>query len=386
MEAKIVVDRKRLEQKLAVLKKLAGRKTSLEILDCVFLAITDDNQLLMQATDLETAYMTQIQGIETEADENPYRGKPTRHYRIPVTMPNRMCIPVAKLMAAVKAVPKKQKAISIEVLENCWHRINGTISMVGMDPDDFPDIPDMQYGVYHKVFDVDNLDQVLCVAGNKDDRRAHIMGALLNFRTGEMVKTDGSRLHVSKMGTAPYDNTLVPGPGLQFLTVKGVKEHIGNVRVAGKYIFVNLDDDSYVAIRLLEGQYPLYEEIVNTRDRDITGHIMALGKKDLMETIKEAMAITSDNYPAVILNLNGEVNVKSHNPNIGEFLKTVPGRIKYVGEPVEVAFHPGYILAALDQIPSDETFGIQITQDNEGPCIFGSETVGFKAAIMPMRL
>lgn len=390
MENKIIettVNRKELETQLAIHNKVTSGYSALAICSTVHMALTSTS-VIMRSTDLETVYWNALSVTGQEGIENK------RFYVYPDAA--QTCIPISSFMKAVKAIPKKTETVKLEMIydiEDYEHpsefRINGTITVVTMNPDDFPTTPRLPDGSWHLYYDVltaENISQVKAVKGHADDHRPHIIGALFNFRDGELVKTDGSRLHISTIGTAPYDSVLVPMKSLNILLHNGLKKKIGMLRVSKNNMFIKLGDDAYLCSRLLDGEFPEYHSII---DREACGYLVTSDSDLITDLIKEAKAITADHYKAILFNLNSHITVNSTNPDIGDFSKTLDPTEPawYLGPELEIAYNPGYLLEAIAQLPADQqTLSMKITSGGVGPCVIESLDRTFRAAVMPMQL
>ena len=381
----ITANKKSLVNKLTVIKKIAGKKSNLHITQNVLITI-GNGRVMFQATDLENGYVS-VMG------ENPYK-----LYDVPGET---VLTPVANLLKAVKAVPKKQETVSLEVVtENGgppYLLVNGTISIVACgNPDDFPELPKFPHKslAYPKYWDQDNtrgydiltknnLSQVSGVNGAADEKRAYITGMFFDFENMNLVSTDGNRLHVSDMPNnngLPYDeNILVPKSFIGLLLDAKLKNQIGNFTYDGnRYVFVEIDN-GYVYTRILEGEYPDYVEFM--KDIDRTDNILAVSDKaELVETIKEANAITNQEYKGIVINLNAKCQITSVNPEIGEFKKLVKD-FTYAGDDLKICLTPEHLLHAFE-CTNDKGANVYFRSEDHSVFITSADET-FTAAVMP---
>ena len=367
----IEISKKELSNELAVMKKVTNGRHNLPV--CGNAAITILHQaVIFQATNLETAYVSTLGGY---CNVNS-------HY----DPANSITIPISNFMKAVKAVPKKQDAVSIAILYDPegfpWGlKINDTISIVGMSFDNFPMLPKMPQTVTgYSVLSQGNLSKVSVINGAAGERRAHIRGLYLDFKNGQIVSTDGHRLNMAAMPeTAPYDNVLMPKSAANLLLCPQLKNSIGNLMIGKQDVFVRTGN-GYITSRILEGQFPdylnlfrfaAYENILSVSD-----------KTELVETIKEAGAILDQEYWQIGISLNAKCEITAVNPNIGEFSKLVKD-FTYAGETFKAYFNPGFILDALNCL--DEKGANLYFRDKEHPVIIQAPDENFQAIIMPSR-
>ena len=160
-----------------------------------------------------------------------------------------------------------------------------------MNPDDFPDAPVVEDTTFLEI-DSYTLKRMIersnIVTGASDDKRAHIIGVYFqkihdeNNKKVRMVSTDGSRLilmdgsYEGDIELKEGDGILIPKKGLheinKFLDTEGV------VRVGIKENhFVLKKEKEIIIVRLLEGAFPNYEQIVVKEN----GHIIPLNKQKI---------------------------------------------------------------------------------------------------------
>ena len=144
--------------------------------------------------------------------------------------------------------------------------------------------------------------------------------------------------------------------------------------------FIVKKDNETIIIRLLEGDFPQYEAIIEKGD----GHVLNLEKKLFMQMLRRMSILSSDSYKGVIFNFEDDkLNITSTNPDIGESREDLP--IKFSGEPIQVAFNPKFFIDTLNMIDEDSV--VLSIVDEERPCIVeGSDDKNYISVIMPMRL
>lgn len=363
---------------VAVLSKvqgLAGRKTNLAITTNVLIQSTQGG-LLIKATDLETGF----EGI----------------FPASIEAKGQIAINGRKLYEIVREFPDDQ--IQFAEMENHWIKIgndNVEFNLVGMNPEDFPEIPKIEDGpflemdmhVFHQM-----IDKSIFIGGAADDRRAHITGIYLETLYTEaghlfrMVSTDGSRL--SKVDH-PFDSdpfipvgngVLVPKKGLS--EVVKFLEQEGTVRIGLKdNNFVVKKESETIIIRMLEGDFPEYKDIIQKGDHP---NEIKLDRQLFLMMLKRMSILSSDDYRSVIFTFaDDSLNITSTNPEIGESKETM--NIAFTGEKIEVAFNPKFFIETLNVI--DEESAVLYIEDSEKPCMIqGQSSDRFLTVIMPMRI
>lgn len=235
------------------------------------------------------------------------------------------------------------------------------------------------------------IERSVIVSGASDDKRAHIIGVYFqkinekNKKLVRMVSTDGSRLmlmdgaYEGDIELKEGDGILIPKKGLheinKFLDAEGV------VRVGIKdNHFVLKKEKETIIVRLLEGAFPNYEQIVVKEN----GHIIPLNKQKFSMMLKRMSILSSDDYKAAIFNFEKDsIIISASNPDIGESKEDMP--IEFDGESLTIAFNPKYFIDTLNVIDSEEVIIFLVNE--EKPClIFDKDDDSFISAIMPMRI
>lgn len=373
---------------LTIGNKLKGG--NLSICNGVVITFGHNGNTTFQMTDLQTSYV-KILGISNHF----------KMYNNPVNDSNSVIVSKSALIKAVKAIPKRVTETSLELLYDddgsIWGlRVNDTISMVKAGVvDDFPMTPKYPFKSLVaepgargcNVLTVQALQKTACVGTAADERRAHIIGILLDFEKGRMVSTDGSRLHVHKMPKANYPDTIIEKKFVSLFLTKQLKNTFekhgkvlsGGVVVKDNNLFVDVGN-GYICHRILEGSFPEIDGIINVE----VAHVLAMSDKtSFVDDIKEAMAILSVDYRGIILTLNKKVTIEATNPDIGEFKKHYACEFTYAGEKLKSAYNPGYLLAALGCI-DDKGANLEFVNEDSFLYIEQADRE-FLAAVMPMR-
>ena len=140
---------------LSKVQGLTGRKTNLAITTNVLINATSSG-IVIKATDLETGF--------------------EGHYPADVEKEGELALNARKLFEIVKVFP--EDAIHINEVENNWIEIGNEkveYHLVGMNPDEFPDIPNaddaqfisMDMAVLSKM-----IEKTVIIGGASDDKRA----------------------------------------------------------------------------------------------------------------------------------------------------------------------------------------------------------------------
>jgi len=200
-----------------------------------------------------------------------------------------------------------------------------------------------------------------------------------------MVSTDGSRLSkVDYVFDEAYEfktgpGVLVPKKGLndigKFITapgsiILGVKQN---------HFTVRMENEAFI-IRLFEGEFPKYDDIIKKYD----GHEIKMDRQLFLMMLKRMSILSSDSYKGVVFNLSEDrLEITTTNPDLGESKEDM--NIEYQGDPQKVAFNPRFFIETLNVIEEENI--ILTIKDEEKPCFLEpEEDKRFLSVMMAMRL
>ena len=372
---KFTVNKNEILQVLSKVQGLAGRKTNLAITTNVLITAAGSG-IIIRATDLETGF----EGLFPAAVEQ--EGSVAIHAR--------------KLFEIVRDFPSDD--IHISEVENHWVEIgnkNVEYHLVGMNPEDFPELPQFDDMTF---FDIDAaalnrmIERTVFVSGASDDKRAHIVGLYLeaieqqNQKLLRFVSTDGSRLSKADHDCGqdvqlPFaESVLVPKKGMVEVAKFLEPEQVVQLGLQDNNLVVKKENETII-VRLLEGEFPEYQDIIKTREntKNIT-----MERQMFLMMLKRMSILSTDEYRSVIFHfVSDKLLITSTNPDIGESKEDMV--IEFKADPIEVAFNPRFFIEALNVIDS-ETVLLDIV-DDEKPCmLYGEAEPGFITVIMPMRI
>ncbi len=353
---------------------LTGRTTNLAITRNVLVRASED-AISVTATDLETGF------------EGKYPAK--------VAEEGIMAIHSRKFYEIVRDFPSED--INVQEKDNRWVEIgndNVQYNIVCADPDDFPetsfagDVPSFEMEAYalKKM-----IERNLMIASDPNDGRAHMSSSYFEKIFDEqvnkirLVSTDGSRLAMAEyimdkdQALPPESGVLIPkkelGEVIKFLDSDDpVYVGIESNR------FVIKKDNETIIVRLVEGEFPVYDPILNPEIKSV----FRTNREKFLMMLKRMSILSSQDYKSAIFRFeNNRLKVTTTNPEIGESKEEID--IEFDGEPIELSFNPRFFIESLNAI-EDEKIIAKIA-DHEKPCLIeGDSDKTFLSAIMPMRI
>ena len=371
---KATINKKEILPVLAKIQGLTGRKTNLAITTNILIQ-TGESGISLSATDLETGF----EGF----------------YSAQIKSQGVIAINGRKFYEIVRDFPSED--IYVNEIENHWIEIgneNVEYHIVGLNPDDFPEIPKIEAIEFLEIDSAafaEMIEKTVIISGASDDTRAHIIGIFAeqirqdNQDLFRLVATDGSRLSKADfifekdVNEAGGFNVLIPKKGL--MEVAKFLDSEGTVKVGVKdNNFIVKKDKETLIIRLLEGEFPKYADILLLSD----GHHIQLDRQMFLMTLKRMSILSSDEYKGVIFHFSEDkLMINSTNPDIGESKENM--NISYQGDPIEVMYNPKFFIDTLSVIHEDNVV-VNII-DEEKPCkIEGEKDKSYLSVIMPMRI
>jgi DNA polymerase III subunit beta len=372
---KFTIHRNEIQNVLTRIQGLTSRKSNLAITSSVLIQ-TAGTGIKITATDLETGF----EGF----------------YMADVEKEGKMAINSKKFYEIARDFP--HETILINEIENNWIEIgnkNVEYHIVGMDSDEFPTFPIIENVPFFEMDAVTlkkMIEKTVIITGAGDEKRAHILGVYFEIIHNDkekiirLVSTDGNRMSTAEC--AMDAATDLPEEGGFIVPKKGLVElgkfmdYQGTVKVGFKENhFVMQKDGETLVIRLLEGAFPRYQDIIKSKGQ---GCVILFNKQRLLMMLKRMSILASEDYKGVVFSfLPDKLLIHSANPDIGESKEEM--EIEYKGNSIEAVFNPRYFIESLNCIEND---AVELNIINEEkPCYLeGSENKNYLSIIMPMRL
>ncbi len=372
MEIKIT--RTELLKGLGLVQSIVERKTTMPILANVLLE-ANKKALSITATDLEV-------GVNCS-------------YNADVLEEGRVTVHAKSLYDIVKELP--DDTVHFTMKDGNWVEIccgKSTFRIVGLSPDEFPKLPKREGGQTQRTEAAllrEMIDKT-AFAMSSDETRYNLNGVYTDFSGGEdgktvlMVATDGHRLSVVKRKVGSKWNfpkgAIVPRKGvmeLRRLTETGPADAPIDLWADKKHVIAYRDNTTLV-IRLIDGQFPPYEQVMPKRSK----RTLALNRSELIHALKRVSVLSTDRARGVKFAFSpNNLDISASNPDLGEAKEELAA--EYKGEAFEIGFNAKYFIDALSAI-NDEQAILQLG-DETSPCVIGSEyDREFTHVIMPMRL
>jgi DNA polymerase III subunit beta len=310
---------------------------------------------------------------------------------VEVQQEGRITLSAKHFLDIVKELPHKK--LDITRKDNNWVEIvcgKSRFNIVSLAADEYPALPSFEEKEY---FDarIDAFKEMIdrtSFAVSTDATRYLMNGVYLEpleKNIMRMTATDGHRLSFvdqelfAKMPEMKR-GIIIPKKGLSELR-KVLDEGDSSIGIAFErgYIFAHLNG-SYLFIRLIEGEYPDYRQVVpKAADR-----LVKLEREAFNAALKRVSLLAHEKSRGVKLSLQGSVlTISSSNPDMGEAREEID--VEYSGEPIDIGFNAKYLLDCLAVVPAE---GLEFHfKDRLSPGILkAADQQNHTYVIMPMRI
>jgi len=334
----IICLQENLKQSINITERIIGRNLTLPILNNILLEI-EDNKLKISSTNLEIGINTWLAGKIIK------KGK--------ITVP-------AKLISDfVNNLPNKKIEIKIKnnKLELKCEKFKSILN--GLSANDFPIIPKIKEKPLVKISGEllkNNLAQVVEMAAISETR-PEISGIYMFFDKNliRLAATDSFRLAESNIdinsnNKLTSQSIIIPQRTIQeIIRILGEKQTEVKIVLSGNQILFDLGYTQVIS-RLIEGQYPDYQQIIP----DSFQTQVVVNREELIKNVKIA-SLFSGKVNNIKVNFNPKkslIEVLSRDVDIGENKSQLEAQIK--GKEVEATFNHRYLLDGLNTIFSDK--------------------------------
>lgn len=355
---------------------VADKKSTMPILSNVLISAEKDGLLRASATDLFMAVTTtapaEVKGTGTVA------------------------VPAKELIERVKAMPEGPVQISsTEGATVLIKAVGGKreFRLRGMPGEDFPALPKPDATATETSISANTLGDLITrthFSISADETRPHLNSALLEWDgdTVRMVTTDGHRLSKYEVtadgGQKSTFSLLVPLKGI--LELRRVCDELkaeGSAPLkllrGGPNVFF-ATGDSTLAIKLVDAQFPPYQQVIPQRVESY----VAVGRAGMIDVLRAMSVAASERTGSVKIGIHkGLMRVTSENPDSGDALDEIP--IDYAGNEMTIGFNVRYLLDALGSLEEEE-IKLGLSGELDPVMIEPVSARKYLAIVMPMRI
>ncbi|HHB76014.1 MAG TPA: DNA polymerase III subunit beta [Desulfobulbus sp.] len=308
-----------------------------------------------------------------------------------------LTLPAKKLYELARE--SSSPTLSFQEEEKNWVTITAGSSvykLAGMISDEFPQFPEYnQENMVEMNSSVmaDLIDKTIySIAQDKENMFTLTAALLKKMQDGDqkylqMISSDGHRLSIMKKEVEESIDdlqmnpvTLIPRRGIQEIRKFCEDRDTFSIGIEEQQAVLQ-SDDSLLIIRLLEGEFPDFQAILDVISRD---NIIRINRLRFLESLKRINLFTEDLFHAIKIEINqGKMTLTSQNADFGSAKDDL--EVEYDGDKLTLGFNCRYFIDAL-QVMEGEIIEACINSD-ESPCLISSDDdEGFLSIIMPMKL
>ena len=376
MPIKFTIEKNTFLEALNSLQSITAKKGTMAILANILLQVKDDC-VEMVGTDLEV-------GIK-------------RTVAAEIFSPGSITLPSKKLFEIVRE--SGVDVIEMEEQENNWVKIsagNSVYNLAGISSEEYPQFPEYNEDdlveISSEIIKVLIEKTIFSVAQERESNFT-LTGILLESEVKEdipflrMVSSDGHRLTVmekesqvdiSKFGIER--NIIIPRKGI--VEIKRFCDGYEKIfmGIDNKQIILKADK-AIIIVRLMNGDFPDYRNIINVIDRE---NSIKIEKTQFLESLKRTSILSDDTFNSIQLDVKkNKIVLSANNIDIGNAKDEI--NIDYQAEEISLGFNCRYLIDTLNTIYGDEINAF-ISSDQR-PCLITSDDDrGFLSIIMPMKI
>jgi DNA polymerase-3 subunit beta len=365
---KLTISKDEIQGKLSNIQNIVEKRNTMPILSH-FLLDAGKKAAHIVATDLQIAIKEPL-GAKVQSE-------------------GKLCVPARKLFEIVR---EAEGDITVESEDEQWLKVSfgkSRFRLACLPPAEFPAWPGVESAEEIK-FGIDALSEMIektIYAAGETDTRYTLNGLLFHLKPGDdgitVVGTDGHRLAllIKTLGAKVTEEKKVILPRKAAAELRrffGGSEEVFAV-IGKNHLLFKIGDVQFL-VRLIEGTYPNYEQVIpSSGDKKIK-----IVREDLLRTLRRVSVMSRERSNAVKVDISaGSLAVSSSNPDIGEARDEVGA--EYQGQEVSLGFNARYLMDALSAMSTERV--ILSLQDALSPTLIQEEgKEDYKCVVMPMRI
>jgi DNA polymerase-3 subunit beta len=365
---KLTIAKDEIQEKLSNIQNIVEKRNTMPILSH-FLLDAGKSETHIVATDLQIAIKEPLKAnVQSEG---------------------KLCIPARKLFEIVR---EAEGDITIESEDEQWIKVTfgkSRFRLACLPSAEFPAWPGVETGEEVKL-GIGTLSEMIektIYAAGETDTRYTLNGLLFHIRPADktitIVGTDGHRLALLTKGleskVGEEKKVIVPRKAAAELRrFFGSSESVSAV-MGKNHLLFRIGDVQFL-VRLIEGTYPNYEQVVPpSNEKKITIH-----REGLLRTLRRVSIMSKERSNAVKVDItHGSLAISSSNPDLGEARDEIS--VEYAGEDLSVGFNARYLMDALGAMTAEKV--VFALQDSLSPTLLKEEgNDEYKCVVMPMRI
>ncbi|MBQ2678847.1 MAG: DNA polymerase III subunit beta [Firmicutes bacterium] len=366
---KFSCSREELFNKLNIVTKAISSRSVQPILQCV-LVTADKTGVVLTATDLEL-------GMESSPIPATVKKEGS------IALENKMFLEIIRRFSGETVIMETDKSFGAEI--TCGF---SKFKIMGLNGEEFPALPSVSKDSFIEI-SKDSFKEAVkktIFSVSQDPSKPVLTGELMEISGKELkvVSVDGFRIscYFTNSNGNKDGQIIVPAKTMSEVSrILGADEEDENMRIyiTDNHVLFELDDVTVIS-RLISGTYMKYETSFPPEFKTQ----FTAKKDDLISALERAMLISRDSRktPVVLTIDDGILKISSTNET-GKALEDV--EINSVGDKLEIAFNPRYLLEPVKVI--DDDYVTLKFNSPLSPCIIvGAEEQDCKYLALPLRM
>ena len=354
-------------------EKLANAKSAKEAIAGVLIIASDDNTVILEATDLKTSIRCSAKGAN-------------------VLEAGKAVIPAAIFGAMLRKLDADDLVLEVNSTRGFLNAGNNKMRFSVISPETFPNIPESSGAENICTIPAPFLAKVIAegssAASLPQDFPKYLGTCFLRTAEGMFmaVATDGKRLSLAKSPceVSKDEDMLIPAQALKefgkTLSSCG-DDDIVRVLSDGSTVWFALEGAEY-SLRRVDAAFPKFERILNAEKLTT----LKINSKDLyaaLERIDIIAKTTPAHIMAMLLQPGGELRITARAPELGTASENFPANIE--GEKLNLGFNVGYFMDGLKALGGEQAV-IEFSGNEDQTRMKREGSDDFLYMLMPARL
>ena len=362
---KIICTVENLKTAIGAAERFTSRHITLPILSYLLLS-AEQGRILISATNLEMGIKCEISGK--------------------IQKPGVAAIPAKALSQILQTI--KDDNITLDSKQNqlLLHTQSSDITLIGLNPDDFPKIPEIKKENQLTVGASDftfSLQQIIPAAATSD-LKPELSGVLFAASPGvlTMATTDSYRLAEKILnqdtGAAEKNECIIPARTIQEV-IRVISGSEGDIKISsGERQIVFEWGSTTIISRLIDGNFPPYKNLIpKTHEATIV-----VNRDDLLRKVRLASVFSTRLNDVTLQFSPNQLEVATINSETGQITSRLAAKVK--GQAGVVMFNYRYLLDGLEAVGGENA--VLNLNGSSGPALIqNTEDASFLYLIMPIR-
>jgi DNA polymerase-3 subunit beta len=367
------ISREQLLPALTLVQAIAEPRTSLPILSHVCLEARAPDTLELRATDLEIGLSRQCPAAVNTTGVCTADAR--RLYEIVRALPPGVLTLESTLAHGLTIIQDKRR-----------------FRLPSLDPSEFPQLAPAGKSVQTIELSAARLTELLdrtSFAVCSDDTRVNLHSLLFACGPDEQVRcaaSDGHRLAIIERPVPGVSATVAPIllPYKGFTEARRLLELVKDDTVTlacGAAVAVLTVGSTTLSLRLVEGEFPDYEQVVPRTH----AHRLAIPRAELVAALRRVMVLTTERTRGVTCDIHtGTLALSVTSPDLGEGSEELA--IDYQGSNLIIGFNGRYLLDFCSAVEPAEHVVMELANETAPALLRIESDPQYRYVVMPMRI